>query len=350
MVQFVALRPFQVVVFGWGLSLLALGLWPAGAAADDPTVERPAASQPGSSHALIVVGLPGDDAHRQLFDDIQRRWVAWLTGPAGFDPERITILSGAERRANDARQPEPAAGGSPPNKAAEPNETTEPDKAAEPAQPRRRPGTRDELETVARELTERLRPEDRLWVLTLGHANHDGRRAYLHLPGPDVDDRTWGLLFEKLGCREQIFWLTTSCAGWFVDRSSREGRIVIAATAADMEYNETEFPLALCRVAERPAAELDGDGDGRVSVRELFGAAVAEVTAIFTADKRAPTEHAQLDDNGDRRGTEWDQLTDSDAPPADAAQRPDDGQLAAKTYVLQDGGTPATSDASQTKN
>lgn len=322
----------QVVGFGPGLLLVAMILRAADAAAEDPAVEQPAIGQPGSRHALLVVGLPGDDAHRQLFDDIQRRWVAWLSGPAGFAVEQITILSGPDRMPDGGTEP------------------AEPTGPVKPSEPRRRPGTRDELEAVARELTERLRPEDRLWVLTLGHANHDGRRAYLHLPGPDVDDRTWGLLFERLACREQVFWLTHSCSGWFVDRSSREGRIVIAATAADMEYNETEFPLALCRVAERPAAELDGDADGRVSVRELFGAVVAEVTAIFMADKRAPTEHAQLNDNGDRQGTEWDQLSDSDAPPADAAQRPDDGQLAAKTYLDPSGGTSGASDPSQDRN
>lgn len=341
MVQIVAPRSMQVVRFGSRLLLAAMILRPAHAAAQDPAVEKPAISQPGSSHALIVVSLPGDDAHRQLFDDIQRRWVAWLTGPAGFAPEQITILSGADPMEKATSRPGSADAGTGP---------AEPTGPTEPAQPRRRPGTRDELEAVAGELTARLRPEDRLWVLTLGHANHDGRRAYLHLPGPDVDDRTWGLLFEKLVCREQVFWFTHSCSGWFVDRSSREGRIVIAATAADMEYNETEFPLALCRVAERPAAELDGDADGRVSVRELFGAVVAEVTAMFMADQRAPTEHAQLNDNGDRQGTEWDQLSDSDAPPADAAQRPDDGQLAAKTFVDRSGGTPGASDKSQTEN
>jgi hypothetical protein len=138
----------------------------------------------------------------------------------------------------------------------------------------------------------------------------------LHVPGPDPDAGALADSLGKVKCREQIVWLTHSCSGWFVERFSRPERIVISATAKDFEFNETEFPYALATTVARPAAELDGDGDGRVSVLELFVAAAQEAEARFERDKRIPTEHAQLDDNGDGKGSEIEALINSAAEPA----------------------------------
>jgi hypothetical protein len=119
---------------------------------------------------------------------------------------------------------------------------------------------------------------------------------------------------------------------------------VVTATATDGEVNETEFPQALATVAGKPTAAIDKDGDGRVSLAELFVAFTAEVDARFAADERAPTEHAQLDDDGDGRGTEAGDLAD----PASLAQFGDDvplslrrdGLLAARTYLPWQPGPP----------
>lgn len=292
---------------------------PSGVASEPPRTP----SNRRSGQVLLVCGLPGDEPHAQAFAELRGRWIAWLTGPAGFSPQQITIFSGKAPPAESA--------------------------AAD--SPRNLPATREQLEKTGREVVERLGADDRLWVLLLGHANYDGERAYFHLPGPDLDDRMLGLLFEKAGCAEQVFWLTNSCAGWFVERLSKPGRIVIAATAAESEYNETEFPAALAAAMERPAAELDRDGDGWVSVADLFATTVDRVTAIFAADERAATEHAQLDDNGDRRGTELPELAafkpvSVETPNAQAGGLPPaagnaPGPLAEPLPGTQPGETPA---------
>jgi hypothetical protein len=137
-----------------------------------------------------------------------------------------------------------------------------------------------------------------------------------------------GKLFADICCREQVFWMTTSASGWFVRALSAPGRIVIAATAADEEYNETEFPQALAAVARLPARELDADKDGKVSVLEVYRRTVKEVEARFAADRRVPTEHAQLDDNGDGVGTEEPVLADVPKKKPTA-----DGALAARTFL-----------------
>ena len=154
-------------------------------------------------------------------------------------------------------------------------------------------------------------------------------KSSLHLPGPDFNESQLAKLFEPIACREQVFWMTSSVSYRFLRSLSASGRIVITATAADDEFNDTEFPYALATVAQRSSAELDTDGSGQVSLLELYNHTVAEVQARFAADDRVPTEHAQLDDNADGVGTEQPTATgnkDETGPPAD-------GVLAAKTVL-----------------
>ena len=93
----------------------------------------------------------------------------------------------------------------------------------------------------------------------------------------DLRDDQLGKLFAGIACREQVFWVTTSASGWFLRSLSAKGRIVITATAADEEFNETEFPEALADVSRLPVERLDDNKDGKVSVLELYRHTVAEV-------------------------------------------------------------------------
>ena len=56
--------------------------------------------------------------------------------------------------------------------------------------------------------------------------------------------------------------------------------------------------------------------------------------ASFAWDNRAPTEHAQLDDNGDKVGTERPDPTQANSPQEKSAKRESqDGELAKKTFL-----------------
>jgi hypothetical protein len=250
-------------------------------------VAEPSAETAPKSRALIVVGLPGDADHEKLFADTARQWRDWLTQSLDFE---VTVLFGRSGRPQLTK------------------------KAA----------TRDDIERETADLKKILRAEDRLWVFFLGHGDHDGERASFHLPGRDLHADDVGKLFSGIPCKEQVFWMTNSASGWFLKPLSAKGRIVIAATAADEEYNETEFPHAFATVIKK----LDPKKDERASILELYRRTVAEVEARFAADKRVPTEHAQLDDNGDGVGTEEPVLeqTGDKQPTAD-------GQLAARTML-----------------
>jgi hypothetical protein len=264
--------------------------------------------------AVIFVGLPGDAEHEQLFRETADQLQTWLTGPSQFPREQVLRLP-----------PEPKPG-------------------EQPAAPL----TASVMRSTLTELKAKLKPDDTLWVFTLGHGNYDGKRGWFHVAGPDPSGDDFGRWMAEIRCREQVIWLTQASSGWFVKPLSRPGRIVIAATATDDESNETEFPQALATVVQRPVAELDRDQDGAVSVAELFTATVSESLHRFKSDNRLPTEHPQLDDNGDGVGSEaiWPANSGADATsdePASKQPSPPtqpipptakaDGELARRTLV-----------------
>jgi hypothetical protein len=81
---------------------------------------------------------------------------------------------------------------------------------------------------------------------------------------------------------------------------------VIAATEADAETNETTFAAVLARVlaAGLDPAEHDVDQDGRLTLFDLFVVTAMEVSQNYATAEQVPTEHAQLDDDGDGVGHE----------------------------------------------
>jgi hypothetical protein len=250
--------------------------------------------------ALIVVGLSGDDEHAGLFRETVKTWRHWLTDSLQFPADGVRVVFGA------AGDPSLGAG------------------------PATRQAIAAEVETIRRGLA----VDGRLWVFLLGHGNESGGHAFLHLPGPDLRDDELGQLFQDIHCREQVFWITNSASGWFLSPLSATGRIVITATTPDREPNETEFPVALADVVRRSLSELDQDGDGKISVWELFVAAARATMDRFAADERAPTEHALLDDNGDKLGTEPpDPATKPPAQEKSGGNESRDGTVAKTTFL-----------------
>lgn len=264
----------------WALIFLALLLAGIRVAAE-PHVEAAA-----KNRALLIVGLPGDEEHEKIFADTAQQWRDWLSDSLDFE---VTVLFGRS--------------GKPPLVNA--------------------PATRAAIESALADLKKSLRADDRLWVFFLGHGDDDGERASFHLPGSDLQSDDLGKLFAGIPCKEQVFWLTHSASHRFLKSLSAKGRIVIAATG-DEEPNETEFPQALATVI----GKLRANNGEKVSILELYRRTVVEVEARFAADKRVPTEHAQLDDNGDGAGTEQPVIgPDGDKKPTA------DGPLAARTFL-----------------
>lgn len=276
----------------------------------DPNV----ATENGERWAVILVGLGGDQEHETLFRETAATWQMWLTETLAFPADHVLRL---------------------------PAQRTEKDEPALPL-------TANSIRATFADLSTKLKANDTLWVFTLGHGNYDGKRGWFHLAGRDPSDEDFARWLSDVPCREQVLWLTHSSSGWFMKGLARPGRIVITATAADDESNETEFPYALATVTEQSPELLDEDRDGNVSIAELFTATTKEVQKRFKSDKRLPTEHAQIDDDGDGRGTEEvvpkkhdDRIPVAPQPPASKA----DGELARKIFVpFRKPATPKTTE------
>ncbi len=304
--------------------------------AGDPVRSADDRPPPRGDRALIVVGLAGDSQHETLFRKTALAWRDWLTGPLKFPVADVRILFGAKGDPDLGARPATAAAiaeeAGTIRRSMTPAEA--PTKGSEPKAKDDGPKTKDQ-------------GLSRLWVFFLGHANEREGHAFFHLSGPDLGDDDLGALFKGITCREQVFWMTTPGSGWFLAGLSAKGRIVITATTNEQEFNETEFPSALADAGRLALAELDADKDGKVSVWELFVRTGENVAARFEADMRTPTEHAWLDDDGDKQGSER-----PEPPPGDAAKdkaadpklkdtakekaadpKLKDGELAKKTFL-----------------
>jgi hypothetical protein len=232
------------------------------------------ATAPRQRHALIICGHPGDAEHAKSFTATVAKLGEGLAKTVGIPAERQRVLFGA-----DKPKDLPGAAG---------------------------PATREALAAAVAEVKKAVGPEDGLWVICLGHGHHDGRQAWWNLPGPDVSAAEFGKLFADLTCREQVFMMTFSLSGYFVAPLARRDRVVIAATEADAEPNETTFPAVLAQVltAGLNPAEHDLDMDGRLTLFDLYVTVAKEVAQNYASNEQLATEHAQLDDDGDGVGHE----------------------------------------------
>lgn len=232
----------------------------------------------GTRRALIVCGLTGDAPHRQVFADSTEKIYAGLIQHHGFAAENVAVVWGEA--------------------------PTDKDGAAVKAS--RGLATREVLTQTVAELEKSLQPDDTLWLFVLGHGHYDGRYSWLNLPGPDLQQIELGKLLAGLKCREQVFFITTAASGFFLKPLAQNGRIVIAATEPDLEVNETVFghKLAVALAAPPPYDEFDVDRDGRMTLLDLYLWSARATAQDYVAAELLATEHAQIDDNGDGRGTE----------------------------------------------
>lgn len=233
---------------------------------------------PGVRRVLIICGHPGDDAHHKLFAETIERLKEGLIKNLEVSPDRIQVQFGAEPTSED------------------PNVITT----------ARGQATREEIAANVAQMKEELQPEDALWVIVMGHAHFDGRNAFLNLPGPDLRTDEFAKLFAGISCREQVFFMTCPLSGYFIKPFTAPFRIVITATEADLEFNETNCAIALADVFSNPPyrGAFDVDQDGQLTIFDLYIVLVRRVIELYANEMAVVTEHSLLEDNGDGRGGE----------------------------------------------
>jgi hypothetical protein len=139
-----------------------------------------------------------------------------------------------------------------------------------------------------------------LWLVLIGHGTFDGKEAKFNLRGPDFSAgelEDWLKPFRRplavINC--------ASSSGPFLSKLSATNRVIVTATRSGNEQNFARFGQFVAESITDPHADLDKDG--QTSLLEAFLAASQRVAEFYNAEGRLATEHALLDDNGDRLGT-----------------------------------------------
>jgi len=216
---------------------------------------------------LVVVGLAGDPEHGELF----HKWGGELVesaGRLGVPTDHVVYLVD-----------QPAEG-----------EARVSGKA-----------TLDEITKTFDRFTRQATAEDAVYVVLIGHGSYDGKTAKFNLPGPDIAASDFAAQFKRLPSKQIVFVNTTSASGPFVNDLSGPGRTIITATRSGAENFATLFGGYF--VDALSGEEADADKNRRVTMLEAFQFAKAAVQRAYDKEGLLSTEHAVLDDNGDKVGS-----------------------------------------------
>jgi hypothetical protein len=226
----------------------------------------PAVAQ--NAHLAVIVGLAGDPEHGELFQKWGSALVEAATKRYGIPRERVVYLidkPGAEGPAATGRS------------------------------------TRGEIVKTFEAIAEKAANDDVVFVVLIGHGTFDGRVAKFNLPGPDMTADDFAPLVKKLDPRRVVLVNTASASGPFIESLSAPGRTIVTATRNGAERFATLFGGFFVDALTADAA--DADKNKRVSVLEAFTYARGEVVKAYEREGIMLTEHALLDDSGDKEGT-----------------------------------------------
>ena len=233
-------------------------------------------------YALIVAGATGGEEYAVQYAAWTGTLSRTLVERLGFDPSQVTVLAEADK-------PESSA-------------------------------TAENVRKAIASVHQRMRREDLLFVLLIGHGTFDGVDAKFNLVGPDLESSEWAGILQPLPGRVVV---VNSTAGSFpfIERLSGERRTVITATDSMAQRFDTVFAEYFVKAFEDASADLDKNG--RISVWEAFTSTAAGVRRHYQQRGQLSTERALLDDNGDGVGTS-------------AVEQGHDGAQASRTYLDAD--------------
>jgi hypothetical protein len=234
----------------------------------------------------------------------------------------------------------------------------------------------------------KVKAGDQVIVVYIGHGTQQNNVGKLCLPGPDISSDETAELLNKLKTTEVIFINSSPCSDAFLEKCSKPGRVVITATNTNAEGNETYFMEFFLKAYE----ERDKAKTPSLSILDAFNSAATNCPKWYlrqywadaehgwrtegkqsralwqkfygkVADKkeappenadaadgepqlgewgpqwegrRMPTEHAQIDDNGDKLGTAA--FNNSEFTPVTGSEEGADGWYARKIVVGKPGG------------
>jgi len=236
------------------------------------------APQAASSH-IILCGSGGDKAYQEKFAAWGARLRTTLADQLGQPAERIVLLTEAA------------------------------DSATTPA----RVSDLETIRALLKETADALAPDDDLFVYLIGHGSHWRGVSRFHVPGPDLTADDLAAWLEGVRARRVVVVNAASSGAGFLNALSRPGRVICTATRSVDERNAPEFMEGFVKALEDRSA--DQNRDERISVLEACRQAAALTDAFYTGRGLLATEHALLDDNGDRLGTRLIEAAQTEPPP-----------------------------------
>lgn len=242
------------------------------------------------THVVIVTGASGESKYAASFHATASALVDALVTKHGVADDDVTYL--AEDPARDAKRIDGKS-------------------------------SKAQLAQTIAQVASRVRAGERVVLILIGHGSHAGAESRFNLPGPDLTAAEMSAMLAPLRSVQVAIVNAASASGDFLPVLSGKNRVVITATKSSYERNETLFPRYFVAAFTTPGA--DTDKDERISLLEAFTYAKREVARAYETDNRLPTEHALLDDDGDKRGS------------AEPDPRAGDGSLARRFIVGGEG-------------
>jgi hypothetical protein len=161
--------------------------------------------------------------------------------------------------------------------------------------------TMNNFKKSVREIKSRSGAADNLLVILIGHGGFDGADSYYCLSDSNLYDAEMADMFKGIKKDKLIFVFSPCNSGGFIDNLSGENTVIITSTRKD-EANKAAFIEPFLTAFDGLG---DSDSDGKVSFMEAFNYASASVKQQFIDNSWGIlTEHAQLDDNGDKISSE----------------------------------------------
>ena len=223
----------------------------------------------GQTYLVVIAGLSGEPTYREQFHEWSSALVKAATDRGGLPTDNIWYLG------EDPQQ--------------------------DPTLIRAK-STREEIEKTFDEVAGRVRPDDRVFIVLIGHGSYRSGESRFNLPGPDVTAAEFSLMLDRFGQQQVVFVNTASASGEFVKDLAGKNRIVVTATKSGMQNEETHFGKYFVEALALDGADVDKDN--RVSVLEAFEYARLQVAHLYEEGNQLQTEHALLDDNGDGEGAQ----------------------------------------------
>jgi len=215
----------------------------------------------------LFCGVPGDKAHYEKYALLLEKLGRTFSDRFGLSPERVRVWY---------------------------------DQAAIPDA--RGILTRERLAEECARIVRRSEAGAPVWLFFFGHSHRLRGDVQYNLPGPDITGRELrDLLAGASGKAPLVMFWATSSSDRYVRFLVGKRRVIVSATARIDKENEPDFPAALLRALE--TEETDANGDGLLSVTEIFRQTKLVGKAMYDSEKLIQTEHAALDGDGDGRAT-----------------------------------------------